>query len=188
MSSDTARDVTTLLAAIQRGEAGARDQLVALMYGELREMAARQMRRERPDHTLIPTALVHEVFIRFAEGQLLQKAPDRAYLYAAAARAMRQILAEHGRKRRRRPPGAEVDPEVVQIEFDDRLIDAFDLAEALEALAQTRPQDSDVVTLRFFGGLSLPEVADQLGLSLRTTERTWSYVRNWLQQCLAQDQ
>ncbi len=184
MSVGDGRDVTTLLAAIRRGETGANDRLIALMYDELRAMAGRRMRHERPDHTLAPTALVHEVFLRLTQGQVPQKAPDRAYLFAAAARAMRQILAEHGRKRRGRPHRVEIPPELARIEFDDRIVSALDLAEALDELSQVYPTDSDIVTLHFFGGLSMQEVAEQLGMSVRTAERAWSHVKNWLRQCL----
>jgi RNA polymerase sigma factor (TIGR02999 family) len=186
MSIGAEQDITVLLSSIRNGDERARDELVTRIYRELRGIASRQMQRERAGHTLTPTALVHEAFIRLAGADVLQNAPNQAYLFAAAARSMRQILAEHGRKRRIRP-STDLSNCAHSVEFEGRLVDVVDLSDALEELAQQHPLDSDVVTLHIFGGLTMREVADQLDIPLRTAERTWHHVKLWLSACLGKE-
>jgi RNA polymerase sigma factor (TIGR02999 family) len=176
-------DVTLLLERVRDGDEGARDELFARVYDELRRVAARQMRRERRDHTLAATGLVHEAVVRLLEGGVLESVPDRSYLFAAAARAMRQVLVDHARRRsagrrgghsRRRPLGDAVDS------IQAQGLDVLAVHEALEQLDELHPRQAQVVTLRYFGGLSVPEIAAALAISVSTVESDWRVARAWL--------
>jgi RNA polymerase sigma-70 factor, ECF subfamily len=174
MSEERALAVTTVLEQLRAGNREARQQLVALVYEELRQMAAGLMRRERPDHTLQPTALVNEAFVRLFNSDALQLAHNRAYFFGAAAQAMRQILVDHARQRAaaKRGGGQErvpLDDVLDQFEQQQRL-DILDLEEALQELGRLNERHGQVVTLRFYGGLTVPEVAEQLGVSVGTVE------------------
>jgi RNA polymerase sigma factor (TIGR02999 family) len=187
MSDAQPDDVTVLLAEVRAGSPEARSRLVAAIYGELRRVAGRLMRRERPDHTLQASALVNEALLRLLSGQVLVEAPDRRVLLAAAARAMREVLVDHARRRATsKRPGrrVRVPMDGALVAFDDRGLDVVALHEALERLAQTLPRQAQVVELRFFGGLSVPEVADTLGVSDTTVESDWRFARAWLRRKL----
>jgi RNA polymerase sigma-70 factor (ECF subfamily) len=183
MDTDRRGDLSGLLGEARAGHADARDRLVRAIYGELRHMAGGLMRHERPDHTLQPSALVHEALLRLLGGEALADVPDRRYLFAAAVRAMRQVLVDHARRRR----ALKRDGRRVRVPLDralatleERGLDVVALHEALEHLALEHPRQAQVVDLRFFGGLSIPEVAAALGVSDTTAEGDWRLARAWL--------
>lgn len=174
--------VTLLLEAIHRGEESATQELFALVYNELRRMARSRMARESPGHTLQPTALVHEAYIRLfkEEGAGFE---NRAHFFAAAGEAMRRILIEHARKKM----SAKRQGQLQRIELDETMavqvpdsdqLTALD--EALLRLEQIDRQMSDVLKLRFFVGLTVAETAAALGISPRTVDRQWTAARAWI--------
>ena len=173
-------DATRMLRAI--GDAGAGAALLPLVYDELRRLAAHHLAGERPGHTLQPTALVHEAYLRLIDGDGRRFA-DRAHFFRAAAEAMRRILIDHARHRAslkaggdwRRITLASADPFL-----DDHTLDLLALDEALKTLARSEPRKAEVVTLRFFGGLSNEEAAGVLGISPSTADNDWAYARAWL--------
>ena len=183
MAAEPRRDVTLLLEQVRAGDEPAQAELVSRVYDELRRVAAGLMRTERPGHTLPPTAVVHEAVIRLLDDAVLQQAPDRSYLFAAAARAMRQVLVEHARRRAtsRRGGGRRRLPldDVVDY-FDDQGVDLVAVHEALERLAELHERQSQVVTLRYFGGMTVPEIAEAMRLSVSTVESDWRIARAWL--------
>jgi RNA polymerase sigma factor (TIGR02999 family) len=173
MAADPQREVTTLLDEIRAGNGAARDRLVELVYDELRRLAGALLRRERPDHTLQPTALAHEALLRLLGPQTLAGTRDRNHFLAAAARAMRQVLVDHARRRdaEKRGGGQE------RLPLDEALdhlarqnLDVLALHEALEQLAGLSERQSQVVELRYFGGYTVPEIADLLDVSVSTVE------------------
>jgi RNA polymerase sigma factor (TIGR02999 family) len=174
--------VTELLEALQKGDAGASEELLALVYQELRQMASQMMAREAPGHTLQATALVHEAWLRMVAGGQAGWS-GRAHFFAAAAEAMRRILVEAARRRRaqKRGGGAE------HVELEEGLAvepgpseEVLAVHEALDELAREDPVSAELVKLRYFGGLTMEEAASVLGLPLRTAERRWTYARAWL--------
>jgi RNA polymerase sigma factor (TIGR02999 family) len=176
-------DLTAILNEARSGGAEARERLVRAIYAELRRTAGGLMRRERPGHTLQPSALVHEALLRLLDGDTLANIPNRRYLFAAAAQAMRQVLVEHARRRgARKRDGNRVRIPLDQVlaGFDEQGLDVIALHEALERLARDHPRPAQVVTLRFFGGLSVPEVAESLEVSDTTIESDWRFARAWL--------
>jgi RNA polymerase sigma factor (TIGR02999 family) len=176
-------DLTAILNQARAGGHDARERLVGAIYDELRRTAGGLMRLERPGHTLQPSALVHEALLRLLDGDALADVPNRRYLFAAAAQAMRQVLVEHARRRRARKRGGNrvrVPLDQVLAGFDERGLDVIALHEALERLAQEHPRPAQVVDLRFFGGLSVPEVAETLAVSDTTIESDWRFARAWL--------
>ncbi len=173
-----------MLTAIERGEAGAAEELLPLVYDELRRLAAHKMAQEAPGQTLQPTALVHEAWLRLgADAQ--PPWHNRAHFFAAAAEAMRRILVERARQRTalKRGGGAErvsldeLDIPPNEVADDQRLL-AVD--EALERLTAHHPLQAKVVKLRFFVGMTFEEIASVLGISLRTAKARWAYARAWL--------
>jgi RNA polymerase sigma factor (TIGR02999 family) len=142
------------------------------------------MRRERPDHTLPPTAVVHEAVIRLMGDAVFEKAPDRGYLFAAAARAMREVLIDHARQRaavRRGGSRQRVALDAVMEYFEEQRLDVVAVHEALERLTELNERQGLVMTLRYFGGMTVPEVAESIGVSIVTVERDWRLARAWLQ-------
>lgn len=183
MGTEPGCELTAILDAVRAGSPDARDRLVRAIYAELRRTAGGLMRRERPDHTLQPSALVHEALVRLLSGQALTDAPDRHYLFGAAAQAMRQVLVDHARRRRagkRLGDRVRVPLDAALVAFDARGLDVLSLHEALERLAGSHHRPAQVVELRFFGGLSVPEVAEALGVSDTTVEADWRFARAWL--------
>ena len=184
---DTGHLVTDLLAQLSAGEAGAFDRLVPLVYAELRQVAARQLQVERPDHTLDPTSLVHEVYFRLVRQRKPQYA-DRAHFFGVAARAMRRILVDHARGRRRlkRDAAMTVDltPSIAAQMPDSELL-AVD--ELLEQLAAIDARQARIVELRYFIGLSLEETASVLDISPATVKRDWVLARAWLKDAIDAD-
>jgi RNA polymerase sigma factor (TIGR02999 family) len=176
-------DLTAILNEARSGSPDARERLVRAIYAELRRTAGRLMRHERRDHTLQASALVHEALLRFLKGDALADIPNRRYLFAAAAQAMRQVLVDYARRRRARKRDGNrvrVPLDQVLVGFEEQGLDVIALHEALERLARDHPRPAQVVTLRFFGGLSVPEVAEILEVSDTTIESHWRFARAWL--------
>jgi RNA polymerase sigma factor (TIGR02999 family) len=182
--------VTELLVAWGRGESGALDQLVPLVDRELHRIAQRFMRREQAGHSLQATALVNEAYVRLVEGQRVTWR-DRAHFLAVAARLMRRILVDWARAKQSYKRGGDA----VRITFDEalplagiRASDLIALDDALEALTALDDRKSKVVELRFFGGLTIEEIADVLKVSTQTVLRDWKFARAWLLQELSNAQ
>lgn len=178
-----ADQVTALLRAWRSGDAGAGDDLLPLVYGELRRRAVRCLERERPDHTLQPTALVHEAYLRLVD-QAQAGWQDRAHFFAIAARLMRQILVDHARRRFSAKRGGRQQPLAIELAGDlaaaAEAPDLIALDDALTALAAFDPEGARLIELRYFGGLSLDETAEALAVSRPTVVRRWRAVRAWL--------
>lgn len=175
-------NVTQLLGKWTEGDKAALDELMPLVYNELRSLAKRYLRSERSDHTLQPTALVNEVYLRLVD-QRTASFSSRAQFFGMAAKLMRNILVDHARKRRTAKRGDE--PLRLSISKADRIgrkpdLDLVALDDALKRLAALNPQHSDTVELRFFGGLTIEETAEAMGVSHATVERDWSFARAWL--------
>lgn len=174
--------ITQLLESVGKGSTQAVDDLFPLVYDELRKIAAAYLQRERRDHTLQTTALVHEAYLRLI-GQKSAGWGNRIQFFGVAAKVMRRILVDRARTRHAVKRGGnahriELDEAVAS--FEERAIDLVALDEALERLAELDPRKSDVVEMRFFGGMSLPEIAELLKTPLRTIERDWTTARAWL--------
>jgi RNA polymerase sigma-70 factor, ECF subfamily len=180
MGKPAEEDVTRLLAAMRAGKAGVQEELAALLYPQMKRIAQRLMRRERPDHTLQPTALVNEACLRlFGEGL---EWTDRAHFVAVSAQVMRQILVDYARGRRaaKRGGGAQrVDLEV-RISGENHSTILIALDSALKRLSELDERQGRIVELRFFGGLTDQEVAHVLGISERTVKRDWQHAKAWL--------
>jgi len=174
--------VTRLLKAWEQGDASARDELVPLVYRDLRRRAAAYLRRERPDHTLQPTALVHEAFVRLV-GQNRAAWKNRDHFFGIAAQIMRRVLVDYARERQRaKRMGAAVR---VPLDDDTAVVlppetEVLELDRALEDLARLDPRQGHIVELRYFGGMSEQEVASVLSLSRTTVSREWQTARAWL--------
>lgn len=180
-------EVTRILEAIENGDPHAASQLLPLVYEELRGLAAQKLAHETPGQTLQPTALVHEAYLRLVrpEAKRADKVhwDDRGHFFAAAAEAMRRILVESARRKRRLKHGggqARVDLAAVEPAAPEPREDILALDEALTRLAATDPAAAQLVQLRYFGGLSLPQAAPILGISPRTADRLWAFARAWL--------
>lgn len=175
-------EVTELLWQITKGDEGAASRLIPLVYSELHRLAESYMRRERSDHTLQPTALVHEAYLKLIE----QRSVDwkgRAHFFAIAAQLMRRILIDHARARLREKRGAGEKP----IQLDEafvfapaRSLELIRLDHSLNRLAEIDPRQSRIVELRFFGGLTVEQTAEALGVSPKTVKRDWSVAKAWL--------
>jgi RNA polymerase sigma factor (TIGR02999 family) len=183
--SDDAAQVTQILDAVERGDEGATDGLLSIVYDELRQIAARQMSRERPDHTLQATALVHEAFLRLGGDGVSWE--SRRHFFGAAGEAMRRILVDHARARGRERRGggrARVELEPAEIAVSGRRnekdLDYVAIDEALRRMEGEDPRTAEVVKLRYFAGLGLDETARAMGLSERTVSRLWRTARAWL--------
>jgi RNA polymerase sigma factor (TIGR02999 family) len=184
-------EVTRILSAIEQGDPSAAEQLLPLVYDELRKLAAQKLAHEKPGQTLEATALVHEAYLRLVGAQKVQRWDSRGHFFAAAAEAMRRILLNRARDNKRAKRGGErrrVDLDRIEIALDtsDEQLIALD-----EALTQLAAEDADVarlVNLRFFAGITLKDAAVSLGLAQRTAERQWAYARAWLYARLRQDE
>ena len=179
---DEPEDITELLHRFQAGDEDAQTQLIDAVHGELRVIAARYMRREKSDHTLQPTALVNEAYIKLVDLKTANW-QDRAHFYAVASRVMRRILVDHARKHiaGKRGGGIELLPLNEAIVFTPgRSGQIVRLDDALTRLADTDDRASKVIELRFFGGMSVEECAEVLGISPRTVRREWMFARAWL--------
>lgn len=182
MAHDHTHDATQALSAAARGDEAAAARLLPLVYDELRALAACALRRERPDHTLQPTAIVHEAFLRLID-QTHAEYNSRTHFFAIAAQVIRRILVDHARQHGAAKRGAGwmkiTLSHAAQPSRDDEL-DLLALDEALTTLASLDPRQAKVVELRFFGGLSVEEAAKALGVSPRTIEEDWRMARAWL--------
>ena len=177
-------DVTRILTAIEQGDVRAADELLPLVYEELRRLAAVKMSRELPGQTLQPTALVHEAYLRLVEDEP-QNWNSRGHFFAAAAEAMRRILIENARRKQRYKHGGgqhRIDLEDADITIDDPSTDIIALDEALIKLGEEDRIVAELVKLRYFAGLTLEQTANILGVSRRTADRYWAYARAWLYQ------
>jgi RNA polymerase sigma factor (TIGR02999 family) len=176
-------EVTLILSAIEQGEPHAAEQLLPLVYEELRKLAAQKLARETPGQTLQATALVHDAYLRLVDNNNAQHWNSRGHFFAAAAEAMRRILVERARHKqslkaggdRRRLEMAEIEPAVAVP--DDELLD---LSEALDKLERQDKRKADLVKLRFFAGMTIEQAAQALGISTSTAENDWAYARCWL--------
>ena len=183
MGAGPQQGLTLIVERARAGEARAQGELLVLMYDELRRVASGLMRRERADHTLSPTAVVNEAVIRLLGGAVFDKAADRDYLFASAARAMREVLIDHARRRAadRRGGGRHRVPlDAVVDYFEGAGLDLVAVHEALDLLAERDERQAQVMTLRYFGGMTVAEVAAALGVSVVTVERDWRLARAWL--------
>jgi RNA polymerase sigma factor (TIGR02999 family) len=183
LCSTSMSDVTRILSAIEQGDPRAAEQLLPLVYDELRKLAAVRLSEERPGQTLQATALVHEAYLRLVGGTQPQGWNSRGHFFAAAAEAMRRILVERARRKGRVRHGgglrrAELLDEEVAAPADDAQLLLLD--SALTRLAAARPQAVELVKLRFFAGLTLEEIAPLLSLSPRSARRLWAFARAWL--------
>ena len=176
------QQVTQILMDWSEGSADAADRLMPLVYDELRQLARGYLQRERPDHTLQATALVHEAYLRLVD-QTTITCQNRAHFLAIAARQMRRILVDHARRHR----AQKRDGEREKVEFDEALsptasrsVDLIALDDALQDLAKLNPRHCQIVELRFFGGLTFEEAGEVLDVSSRTAEREWRMARAWL--------
>jgi RNA polymerase sigma factor (TIGR02999 family) len=176
-----ASDVTGLLVAWSNGEEGARNRLIEAVYGQLRQLARARLRREAADHSLSPTALVHEAYLRLVDQQRV-KWQNRAHFFAIAARLMRRILVDHARARGAGKRGAGLRVSLAGLEpgTPPRDLDVLALDAALDRLAAIDPRQGQLVELRFFGGLDIEETAAVLGVSPVTVKRDWALSRAWL--------
>jgi RNA polymerase sigma-70 factor, ECF subfamily len=175
-------DITQILKKAGDGDLSAVNRLMPLVYGELRALAESYLRQERPGHTLGATALVHEAYVRLI-GQQAVEWQNRAHFFAIAAQAIRRILVDHARSRETAKRGG--DRERVRLDEDvavqgERDLDLIVLDDSLEKLARLHPRQAQIIELRFFGGLSLKEVAQTLGVSPRTVDGDWHMARAWL--------
>ena len=174
-------DVTQLLQAWSSGDGSAQDKLWQIVYNELRGMAHRYLRNERPDHTLQSTALAHEAYLRL-EKQGIVRFENRSHFLAICAQLMRQVLIEYarGRSAAKRDGGVKIVLEDIVVAAKIRGTDLMALDDALDQLAKLDAQQARIVELRFFGGLSVEETADVLGVSQATVKRDWAAARIWL--------
>ncbi len=175
-------DVTQILGKIERGDPTASDELLPLVYEELRRLASHKMSSENPGQTLQATALVHEAYVRLVDVDQVPHWESRGHFFSAAAEAMRRILIERARKGVRRE---EIKQRMSPLAILTRpslfsQADIIALDEAISALESVNSQAAQVVKLRFFAGLSVPKVAEAMGISARTAERQWTYARTWL--------
>ena len=178
--------VTLILQAIERGEKHSSEELIPLVYDELRRLAAARLATEPAGQTLQPTALVHEAWMRLLGGQA-QTWENRIHFFAAAAEAMRRIMIERARKKSRmKHGGGQVRVDIEKIDIADALPDEKILFvdEALEKLEKQDPETARIVKLRFFGGLNNDEIAKITGISGRTIRRQWDYAKAWLFKCM----
>jgi len=176
-------DVTRILSAIEQGDPQAAEQLLPLVYDELRRLAADRMAQEKPGQTLQATALVHEAYLRLVDVEKAQHWNSRGHFFAAAAEAMRRILVEKARRKQRIRHGGQHQRREIpdrNMVADDRVGDVLRVDEALEALAQHDSQAADLVKLRYFVGLSLGDSAAALAIPRRTADRLWAYAKAWL--------
>jgi RNA polymerase sigma factor (TIGR02999 family) len=179
-------DVTRILQSLERGDAQAAQQLLPLVYDELRKLAAARMAQEAPGQTLQPTALVHEAWLKLA-GSQRQQWHGRAHFFAAAAEAMRRILIDQARRkgaRKRGPQQVREELHESEIELQAPSAEVLAVHEALDALAAEEPAAAEVVKLRYFVGMTIPEIAEALNLSPRTADRHWAFARAWLKRAI----
>ena len=183
--------VTSLLNDAGTGDPRASADLLPLVYDQLRALAGRRMRQERPDQTLQATALVHEAYLRLVDTTKVQVWASRWHFFAAAAESMRRILVENARRRGRVKRGGDmhrVDLDSLELTVDDPPDELIALDAALNKLAEEHPERARLVNLRYFGGLGHEEAALAMGVSVSTADRQWAYARAWLYRHMASDE
>ena len=183
-------DVTQILSQIESGDPSAAEQLLPLVYEELRKLAAAKLAQEKPGQTLQATSLVHEAYIRLVDVEKAQHWNSRGHFFGAAAEAMRRILLNRARDKGRLKRGGErhkVDLEKVDLAVDTPYEDLLALDESIERLAEENGECANLVKLRFFAGLSIDDAATALGISASTAKRHWAYARAWLFDALRPD-
>jgi RNA polymerase sigma factor (TIGR02999 family) len=183
-------DVTQLLSQIESGDPTAADQLLPLVYDELRKLAAARLTQEKPGQTLQATALVHEAYLRLVASASSPNWNSRGHFFAAAAEAMRRILVDRARDKKRRKRGGQrqrLDLDAVVLALDTPDDAMLEIDESLELLASRYSDCAELVKLRFFAGLSQGEAANALGIPRRTADRHWAFARAWLHKRLRQD-
>jgi RNA polymerase sigma factor (TIGR02999 family) len=176
-------EVTRILSAIEQGDPHAAEQLLPLVYDELRLLAAAKLVQEKPGQTLQATALVHEAYLRLVDVDKAQHWDSRGHFFAAAAEAMRRILVENARRKRSVKHGGQrvrVDLDEAQVVTDDPPQNLLEVDELLDQLAGADPKAAELVKLRFFAGLTGDQAAEVLGISPRSADLLWSYARAWL--------
>ena len=176
-------DVTRILSKIDSGDPSAADQLLPLVYDELRKLAAAKLAHEKPGQTLQATALVHEAYLRLAGGAPGQSFNSRGHFFGAAAEAMRRILVEQARRKQSQRRGAGMKPqslEQIEIEAPQSSVDLLAVNDALEQFQKIDAVAAELVKLRYYCGLTIPQAAEALGISTSTADRYWAYGRAWL--------
>jgi RNA polymerase sigma factor (TIGR02999 family) len=176
-------ELTRILSAIEKGDPNASDQLLPLVYDELRRLAVRKLAQEAPGQTLEATALVHEAYVRLVDVDDAQRWNSRGHFFAAAAEAMRRILVDNARRKRSVKHGGarqRVDLDAAVAYVEEPTDELLSVDEALDKLAQEDPRKAELVKLRYFAGLSVQEAADVLGISRATADRYWAYSKVWL--------
>ena len=183
-------EVTRILSAIEQGDPQASEQLLPLVYDELRRLAAQKMSRESPGQTLEATALVHEAYLRLVDTETVQQWNSRGHFFAAAAEAMRRILVERARHKRSLKAGGDYrrqEAPDIEVAVAEPNVDLLALNEVLEKLENQDKRKAELVKLRFFAGLGMAEAAAALGMAPRTAQRHWAFARAWLYDALRQD-
>jgi RNA polymerase sigma factor (TIGR02999 family) len=176
-------EVTRILSAIEQGDPHAAEQLLPLVYDELRQLAAQKLAQEKPGQTLQPTALVHEAYLRLVDVEKAQPWNSRGHFFAAAAEAMRRILVDRARGRSALKRGGQAQRK--DLDLDEMAVPASDehllaVHDALDEFARTDPEAATLVKLRFFSGMTTAEAAEALGMPVRTAHDVWAYARSWL--------
>jgi RNA polymerase sigma factor (TIGR02999 family) len=175
--------VTQILEQIESGDPAAAEQLLPLVYDELRKLAAQRLTQEKPGQTLQATALVHEAYIRLVDVEKAQHWNGRGHFFAAAAEAMRRILVDQARKKQSRKRGGGLQRnqiEDLEIAAPEPFVDLLAVNESLQRFEQVHQVAADLVKLRYYAGLTIPQAAEALGVSTTTADRYWAYARAWL--------
>jgi RNA polymerase sigma factor (TIGR02999 family) len=183
-------DVTRILSAIAQGDPSAAGELLPLVYDELRKLAGQKLAQEKPGQTLQATALVHEAYLRLVEGDKAPHWNSRGHFFAACAEAMRRILVDQARRKLSLRRGGNLQRHPIEdreIEAPEPSVDILAVHEALERFQGVDAMAAQVVKLRYFAGLTIPQAAEALGISTSTADRSWAYARAWLHTALKQD-
>src|SRR5438309_7290827 len=183
-------DVTHILSAIEQGDPHAAAKLLPLGYDELRKLAAQKLAQEKPGQTLQATALVHEAYLRLVEGDKAQLWNSRGHFFAAAAEAMRRILVDQARRKLSLRRGGNLQRRPIEdqeIEAPEPSVDVLAVHEALDRFQGVDATAAQIVKLRYFAGLTIPQAAEALGISTSTADRSWAYARAWLHAALKHD-
>ena len=183
MKDESSHDITQMLIELTDGNTEVVNQILTRIYDELRKLASSYLRRERADHTLQPTALVHEAYMKLIDQKKVHW-QNRAHFFGIAAQVMRRILLDHARKHNADKRGGEAEKlpieEEILVVSHEKSAELIALDEALETLAQMDPQKAKIVELRYFGGLSIEETAEVMGVSVPTINRQWRMAKAWL--------